>query len=229
MISSLRTLVKAAGEKSGTHREPGALTKRTATAQEPQLMLLLGHLAKIQGLKGEFLLHAVMDEPERLPELQGPGAGPAGTGPEQAAAARPPARPVTLRSFRWHQDRPCVAFQELPDRTAAEPFKGWALWMPEDQAVLNEGESFRHDWVGCEVFVAGREGRRGGAPGPHPHGLRHGPHAGSAPRPHRSPGDPLHQGLVHPGPARAAASTWIPPRASWTWIGWTDSVLFAIE
>jgi len=29
--------------------------------------------------------------------------------------------------------------------------------MPEDQAVLNEGESFRHDWVGCGVFVEGQQ------------------------------------------------------------------------
>jgi 16S rRNA processing protein RimM len=118
-------------------------------------MLLLGHLAKIQGLKGEFLLHGDMDAPERLPELQGLCLAPAGLDLSEATEAPPPARPITLRTFRWHQDRPCVAFQELLDRTAAEPFKGWALWLPEDQAVLNEGESFRHDWVGCEVFLAG--------------------------------------------------------------------------
>jgi len=120
-------------------------------------MLLLGHLAKVQGLKGEFLLHGDMDSPERLPDLQGLSLAPPDLDLQDAAEAVPPARPVSLRIFRWHQDRPCVAFKELPDRTAAEPFKGWALWMPEDQAVLNEGESFRHDWVGCEVFLAGEK------------------------------------------------------------------------
>ena len=29
--------------------------------------------------------------------------------------------------------------------------------MPEAEATLNEGESFRHQWVGCEVFVADRK------------------------------------------------------------------------
>jgi len=120
-------------------------------------MLLLGHLAKVQGLKGEFLLHGDMDDPERLPALQGLCLAPPELDLQAAAEAKAPARPVGLRTFRWHQERPCVAFQELPDRTAAEPFKGWALWMPEDQAVLNEGESFRHDWVGCEVFLAGEK------------------------------------------------------------------------
>ena len=120
-------------------------------------MLLLGHLAKVQGLKGEFLLHEVMDEPERLEKLTGLVLAPPELNLEHDAEAQSPARPVTLRGFRWHQERPCVAFQELPDRTAAEPFKNWALWMPENQAAtLNEGESFRHDWAGCQVFMGNR-------------------------------------------------------------------------
>jgi 16S rRNA processing protein RimM len=118
-------------------------------------MLLLAHLAKIQGLKGEFLLHALMDEPERLEGLKNLILAPPGLDLEQVQVPEAPARPIHLKAFRWHQDRACVAFQEFADRTAAEPFKGWALWMPEDQATLGEGESFRHDWVGCEVFVQG--------------------------------------------------------------------------
>ena len=119
-------------------------------------MLLAGHLAKVQGLKGEFLFHAVMDEPERLDGMAG-----LMLAPPQADLERdeplPPARPVKLRSFRWHQDRPCLAFAEVPDRTAAEALKGWALWMPEAAATLSEGESFRHQWIGCEVFIGGRK------------------------------------------------------------------------
>ena len=118
-------------------------------------MLLAGHLAKIQGLKGEFLFHAVMDEPERLDGMAGLVLAPPQVDLDHADPV-PPARPVALRSFRWHQDRPCLAFTEVSDRTAAEALKGWALWMPEAAAELPEGESFRHQWIGCEVFVAGR-------------------------------------------------------------------------
>jgi 16S rRNA processing protein RimM len=118
-------------------------------------MLLLAHLAKIQGLKGEFLLHQVMDDPERLESVEGLILAPPNLDLEQVQTPVAPARPVNLRHFRWQQDRPCVAFEEFADRTAAEPFKGWALWMPEDQASLEEGESFRHDWIGCDVFVGG--------------------------------------------------------------------------
>jgi 16S rRNA processing protein RimM len=120
-------------------------------------MLLLGHLAKIQGLKGEFLLHQVMDEPERLQRVAGLILAPPDVSLDHTASAPSPAQAVHVRSFRWHQDRPCVSFQEFADRTAAEPFKGWALWMPEDQAELNEGESFRHDWTGCGVFMGGQK------------------------------------------------------------------------
>ncbi len=117
-------------------------------------MLLAGHLARVQGLKGEFLFHAVMDEPERLEAMAGLVLAPPQLDLERGDPV-PPARPISVRSFRWHQDRPCLAFQDVPDRTAAEPLKGWALWMPEAAAELPEGESFRHDWIGCDVFIGG--------------------------------------------------------------------------
>ncbi|MDE3032926.1 MAG: hypothetical protein KGI56_04615 [Acidobacteriota bacterium] len=119
-------------------------------------MLLAGHLAKVQGLKGEFLFHAVMDDPARLEGMAGLLLTPPQMDLERGDPA-PPARAAVVRCFRWHQDRPCLAFEGLPDRTAAEPFKGWALWMPEAGAApLEMGESRRHDWIGCEVFVGGR-------------------------------------------------------------------------
>lgn len=117
-------------------------------------MLLLGHLAKVQGLKGEFLLHALTDEPERLPERKGLVLAPPGLDLQFAEPAAP-ARPAAVRGFRWQQDRPCLAFEGIPDRTAAESFKGWALWMPDTEASLAAGESYRHTWEGCSVFVGG--------------------------------------------------------------------------
>ncbi len=118
-------------------------------------MFLLGHLAKVQGLKGEFLLHELMDEPEKLEGMEGLVLAPPGLDLEGAVAAPPPARPARVRTFRFHQDRACVAFEGLPDRTAAEPFKGWAIWAPEGAVTLPEGETFRHAWIGCQVYVHG--------------------------------------------------------------------------
>lgn len=115
-------------------------------------MLLAGHLAKVQGLKGEFLFHALMDEPGRLEAMAGLILAPPQQNLEDEAP-QPPSRSVKLRSFRWHQDRPCLALEGVPDRTAAEQLKGWALWMPQEAAVLLEGQSFRHQWIGCSVFL----------------------------------------------------------------------------
>jgi 16S rRNA processing protein RimM len=120
-------------------------------------MLLLAHLAKVQGLKGEFILHTLMDEPDRLPGIQGLVLAPPDLDLQDSAEAEPPARPARLRSFRWHQDKACVALEGIPDRTQAEAMRGWALWMPEAEGILAEGESYRHDWVGCDIFVAGRK------------------------------------------------------------------------
>ena len=118
-------------------------------------MLLLGHLAKIQGLKGEFLLHELMDDPQRIPSLKDLVLAPPALDLEAADAPEPPARTVHARSFRFHQERACLAFDEIPDRTASEPFRGWALWTSDPLAPLPEGESYRHDWAGCEVYVQG--------------------------------------------------------------------------
>jgi len=118
-------------------------------------MLLLGHLAKIQGLKGEFLLHELMDDPDKLTQLSSLVLAPPALDLEALAEPAAPAVPVRLRNFRWHQERACVSFEEIPDRTAAEPYKGWAIWTPDPLATLPEGESYRHDWTGCEVFIAG--------------------------------------------------------------------------
>ena len=123
-------------------------------------MLLLGHLAKVQGLKGEFLFHSLMDEPERLPTLDGLVLAPPSMNLDAIMgpmSPEPPARNAKVNLFRWQQDRPCVAFEGTPDRTAAEPLKGWALWMPEALATKAEGESFRHEWIGCGVFIGGRK------------------------------------------------------------------------
>jgi 16S rRNA processing protein RimM len=114
-------------------------------------MLLLGHLAKVQGLKGEFLLQDFMDDPAKIPGLKTLFLAPPDLDLEAGDAG--PARPVRVRSFRMHMDRACVAFEELADRTAAEPFRGWSLWTADPLSPLPAGESYRHDWTGCEVFI----------------------------------------------------------------------------
>jgi 16S rRNA processing protein RimM len=115
-------------------------------------MLLLGYLAKVQGLKGEFLLNPTTDTPERIPILEGLVLAPPGLDLSKCEP-RLETKRVAIRTFRWHQSRPCLAFDQIPDRTAAEAFKSWTLWVPETSVELGEGDTYRHDWVGCQVFV----------------------------------------------------------------------------
>ena len=186
MISSLRTLVKAAGEKAGVNTvnlelydEDEEGTDRAAARggsprsaiRRPADMMLLGHLAKIQGLKGEFLLHEFMDDPSRLTGLEHLALAPPDLDLEGQAEPAPPARTVRVRSFRYHQDRPCVAFQELPDRTASEPYRGLG---PVDLGSPGPPRG-RGDLPprlgGLRRVHPGGEGGRSAAPRPHPHGL----------------------------------------------------------
>jgi len=117
-------------------------------------MLLLGRLAKVQGLKGEFLLDTATDAPERIPALGGLLLAPPDSDLSECAQA-PAAKQIAVRAFRWHQGRPCLAFDQIPDRTAAEPFRDWTLWAPEGASALQGGDTYRHDWTGCRVFVDG--------------------------------------------------------------------------
>jgi 16S rRNA processing protein RimM len=121
-------------------------------------MLLLGSLAKVQGLKGEFLLNPTTDAPELIPTLEGLLLAPPGLDLSECAsapAAAPAAKQIAVRTFRWHQGRPCMAFDQMPDRTAAEPYRDWTLWGPENASAIQGGDTYRHDWVGCLVFVGG--------------------------------------------------------------------------
>ena len=107
-------------------------------------MLLLGQLAKIQGLKGEFLFHAIMDDPDRLPDIQGlvlappeldpPARRARGPGPS-GQAARLPLAPGASPAWPSRMSRTAPP----PKHSRAGPYG-----CPEDQASLEDGETFRH-------------------------------------------------------------------------------------
>ena len=118
-------------------------------------MLLLGYLTKVQGLKGEFLFHGITDNPERLLEISDLLLVPPGIDLECVDAPAPVAKFVQLGSFRFHKNRACIAFKGIQDRTASEPYRNWALWTTGDLPILTNGDSYRHDWVGCCVYVDG--------------------------------------------------------------------------
>jgi len=118
-------------------------------------MFLLGRLAKLQGLKGEFLLDPATESPELIPSNEGLFLAPPSEDLSSSDASPQGCMAVSVREFRWHKGRPCLAFSQIKDRTASEPYKDWSLWASRWLAELADGESFRRDWVGCRVFAGG--------------------------------------------------------------------------
>lgn len=61
------------------------------------------------------------------------------------------ARPLRVRSLRYHQRRPLLAFEGVDDATAAEPLVGAELWLDRTSVVLARDEYFDDDLVGCTL------------------------------------------------------------------------------
>ena len=119
-------------------------------------MLLLGYLAKIQGLKGEFILHEFMEDSKIITQMSGLVLAPPELNLEHVDQVTDLTKVVKIRSFRLHKNRTCIAFDGINDRTSSEPYHRWALWTTSnDLLTLPEGESYRHEWYGCDVFVNG--------------------------------------------------------------------------
>ncbi len=115
-------------------------------------MILIGKISKVQGLKGELILFSTTDHPALLPHREGLLLGPPNVDwsdmdPDHRAIA------CQVVNVREQKNKPCIRLKGFDDRTAVEPLVGMSLWMPEDQASLAPGESFRHEWVGLSVTL----------------------------------------------------------------------------
>ncbi|MGE0158859.1 MAG: ribosome maturation factor RimM [Gemmatimonadales bacterium] len=126
------------------------------TNEDPRY-LVVGHLNKPHGTRGEIFVWPLTDHPE---SIYAPGgsvllADPEGERPDPAS---PPLRVVTVRPFR---NGYLVAFEGVRDRNGAEELRGRYLMMPiEELAPLAEGELFYHQMLGMEIVT--KDGRRVG-------------------------------------------------------------------
>jgi 16S rRNA processing protein RimM len=60
-------------------------------------------------------------------------------------------RALRVRLVRMHQGRPLVSFEGVDDANAAEALVGAALAIDRDDVVLDAGEFFDDDLVGCAL------------------------------------------------------------------------------
>ena len=112
--------------------------------------LVVGHLAKAHGTRGEVLIRPLTDAPAEVFEagrrvILGDDRGELGRAPqEQEIEASRPYRKGWL-----------VKLASVADRTGAEELAGRYLLVPlEDRGELEEGEYYYHQLLGLEVETA---------------------------------------------------------------------------
>lgn len=117
--------------------------------------LVVGHVSRAHGTRGEVYVRPLTDHPERhfAPGVVLRAAGDEGESPD------PDFPPLEVEAVRPFQDGLLVHFAGVLDRNDAERIKGRYLVAPiESIAALEEGELFVHQLLGMRVeTAAGRE------------------------------------------------------------------------
>jgi 16S rRNA processing protein RimM len=106
------------------------------------MLLVVGHIGKAHGIRGEVLVTVRTDEPE---ERFVPGAV------FVTASGK-----LVLESLRWHQGRVIAQFEGVPDRNAAEALRGTELQVESDDLPPPDDpdEFHDHQLVGLAVITS---------------------------------------------------------------------------
>ncbi|SDW00625.1 16S rRNA processing protein RimM [Marininema mesophilum] len=107
--------------------------------------LTVGHIAGTHGVRGEVRVVSRTDYPELrfVPKAK-------------LMLSHPQLKEnlvLTVESVRTHQKWYLIRFQEWPDLTAAEPFKGGTLMVDRSQGVEEEDGFYHFEIIGCEVVT----------------------------------------------------------------------------
>ncbi len=133
------------------------------------MLLVVGHIGKPHGIRGEVLVTVRTDEPEErfvagsvftteVPRDRRVSAGPASFPAAPGARFQVPEK-LVLESLRWHQGRVIAQFEGIHDRNVAEELRGVLLQV--DSAELtppdDPDEFHDHQLVGLAVVTAAGE------------------------------------------------------------------------
>jgi 16S rRNA processing protein RimM len=113
-------------------------------------LLIVGRVRKAQGIRGELLVEPITDAPGTIFV---PGrrlfAGTATGDPS------PDGKELHITAVRQHMDAVRLTLAEVPDRTAAELWRGRFLLVPRDEVPLPaEDEVYIHDLLGMRIAHA---------------------------------------------------------------------------
>jgi 16S rRNA processing protein RimM len=118
--------------------------------REDPRFLVVGHLNKPHGTKGELFVWSLTDHPERVFV---PGAA-LSAGDEDARAPDPDMPPLRIVDVRPFRSGYLVSFAGVRDREGAERLRGrYLLTGIESVAPREEGELFYHELLGMEVVT----------------------------------------------------------------------------
>ncbi|WP_183093458.1 ribosome maturation factor RimM [Nocardioides stalactiti] len=112
------------------------------------LEVVVGRIGKPHGIRGEVTVDVRTDEPEKR---YVPGVRLLAQPPRGSAFSHPT---LTVRRLRWHQSTLLVAFEEIPDRTAAEAARGVVLraTIDPDEVPEDPEEFYDHQLIGLAAY-----------------------------------------------------------------------------
>ncbi|MEZ0578861.1 ribosome maturation factor RimM [Nocardioides sp. MH1] len=110
--------------------------------------VVVGRIGKPHGIRGEVTVDVRTDEPEKR---YVPGVRLLAQPPRGSAFS---ATTLKVRRIRWHQSTLLVAFDEIPDRNAAEAARGVVLraTVPADETPDDPDEFYDHQLVGLQAY-----------------------------------------------------------------------------
>lgn len=139
----------SAGEAEAADGGPGGAGPGGGPDGEHPEHLVVGHVVKPHGIKGEVYVTSLTDRPEEVysPDRE------LLLGDRRGELPASPATLVVERSRPYRRGR-LVKFRELPDRTAAERYAGhYLLARTETLAPVEEDELFYHQLLDMEVVT----------------------------------------------------------------------------
>ena len=115
--------------------------------------IIVGRVRKAHGIRGEVVVEVITDEPDAV--FASGRRVFAGTATGDLAPNRLELHVAGVRPFN---EGLLVRFDEVPDRTAAETWRGRYLLLPHDELPApDDGEVYVHELVGMRVELEGGE------------------------------------------------------------------------
>jgi 16S rRNA processing protein RimM len=130
------------------------------------MQLIVGHIGKAHGIRGEVIVHVRTDEPEArfVPGAVFTTEAPTGRYGAAAPGERPPGAYVvpeklTLESLRWHQGNIIAVFDGVYDRAIAEALRSTLLTVDSASVAPPEDpdEFLDHQLIGLRVETTAGE------------------------------------------------------------------------